>query len=745
MPARIFSSLLIIYIILAGATFDGILNAQRRLQSVVILALVIIVWLWQRRRWRWHPTPLDLPILLWGVAFIGSLVTNAEAWRRISIGLWYIGLYILAWYALHDALANQKLRRTWLIDALLIAGVPVVFVGFAQVQVALMAGLPLPRPVGTLGNANALAALLVLLIPLALGRLFMLRSPLARVLLTVYALALLALLALSFSRGGWLGGAVALGVWIVLRFPLRRLWAALTRARRIVLLLVVGIVVAIGLAVVLRSFSIGGRSLDVRTWIYDTAVQLFSERPVTGSGLFTFGAGLSCLNSLPPLEPHSHAHNVVLNVAAELGIVGLFAFAFTAWRIFRATFRALPKAQDPIAIMGVAAFAGFVAHQLVDLPAMMPALAFAALITLALFMPPSSETTAPQEAPSRSWKPLLAAITSIVLLVSGIWSALSYREYIDALSNGIGRENYREAAARVQTLAAADPSLAVYTQQAGMLLGLAANAGDTSALQPAIEQFQRYTALEPAYASGWANLAALYAAAGETTPAASAMQKAVALAPQSWSLNYRSGVYAEAAGNLEAAAQAYRQAFAYNNTLPLLPEWEQSSIRQSVWRTGNPLAPYPQTILLLEQGEIEAARQAWDQGDYESADFSNVHVVYMLFALADTDTERAQAELQAARRVATENTSRAWVYLGAAFLNPANFDAEVASARRALETSPTATDWELGANISYIQYLTLAIPRQFLPQVGYSEDDLILRYLLDTPEALASIRATIVP
>jgi hypothetical protein len=39
--------------------------------------------------------------------------------------------------------------------------------------------------------------------------------------------------------------------------------------------------------------------------------------------------------------------------------------------------------------------------------------------------------------------------------------------------------------------------------------------------------------------------------------------------------------------------------------------------------------------------------------------------------------------------------------------------------------------------------LTLAIPRQFLPQVGYSEDDLILHYLLDNPEALEQIRAAI--
>ena len=73
----------------------------------------------------------------------------------------------------------------------------------------------------------------------------------------------------------------------------------------------------VALALVAESFGIAGRTLELRTWIYDTAIQLFDERPLTGHGLFTFGAGLSRLNSLPPLEPHSHAHDVILHVAAE--------------------------------------------------------------------------------------------------------------------------------------------------------------------------------------------------------------------------------------------------------------------------------------------------------------------------------------------------------------------------------------------------------------------------------------------
>lgn len=741
MLARFFFSLLVIYTILSGATFDGILNAERRLQSVVILTLVIGVWLWQRRHWRWHLTMLDLPILLWCGAFILSLLANAEAWRRIAIGLWYMGLYILAWYALQDALANRALRCAWMVDALLIAGIPVVFVGFAQVQVALLAGQPLPRPVGTLGNPNTLGALLVVLIPLALGRLFMLRTALLRVLLAMYALALFALLALSFSRGGWLGGAAALSVWVVLRFPLRQFWTSISRTRRVVLAVVLVIILIAGTAVLFRSFSIGGRSLDVRTWIYDTAFQLISEKPLTGSGLFTFGAGLSRLNSLPPLEPHSHAHNLILHVATELGIVGLAALAFTAWQIFRAL--RTPRKRDPLATMGIAAFAGIVAHHMVDVPGMMPALALAALLVLALFITPNEAENTERTVSRYRWQPALLAAASLVLVASGIWSTFSYREYIWAMSDGIARDAYRDAATRVKNLAEGDPALAVYAQQAGMLFGFAAEQGDTDAISAGIDEFRRYTALEPSYSSGWANLAALYSEAGENELAAETMQRAVSLAPESWSLNYRYGVYAEAAGQPEAAQQTYEKAFAYNNTLMFLPEWESSLIRQAVWRSGDPLEAYPQTLRLLEQGDVEGARTAWVQGNYENADFSNVHIIYMWFALADGDTTLAEAQLQAARRAAIDANSRAWVSLGEVYLSSSGFEQAVTAANALRETQLTATDWALGANINYIQYLTLAIPRQFLPQVGYSEDDLILRYLLDNPEALEQIRAAI--
>ncbi|MEP7290964.1 MAG: O-antigen ligase family protein [Chloroflexota bacterium] len=736
---RFLIALLILYSILAGGTFDGILNAQRRTQSVIVLGVVVVTWLairW-RSKFRWHHTPLDLPILLWVAAFAVSLLANAESWRRIAIGLWYVGLYIGVWYVLQDALANHKLRREWLVDALLIAGVPVGFVGFAQVELALTSGLALPRPVGTLGNANALAGFLVLLLPFAAGRLMLARTPLTRMLLAVYSVAILLLLLLSFSRGGWLGAGVALVVWASLRFPLSKWWGKRRRRYKLALVAAGILIAAGGLLVVVQSFGLGGRGLDLRAWIYETALHMIGERPLTGSGLFTFGAGLARLNSLPPFEPHSHAHNILLNVAAELGIVGVLALVLTAWVILRAALR-LRHTPDPIAVMGFAAFAGFAAHQMVDLPAMMPALALFAFIALALFVLPGAEVVR-----SRArWQPALVAALALLLTATGIWSALQYSSLVAALSDGIGRGDYRAAAERIEALSESDPALAIYPQQAGMLLGLAAADGDADAARAAVEQFRRYTRLEPSYASGWANLAAMYFANGDLTPAADAMRKAVDLAPQSGSLVYRYGVYSEAANDALNARAAYTHLLALNPDAPILPDWDQSPLRREVASGDRTLSPYARAILLLESGDLSDARALWSEGGYVG-DYSNVHVVQMIFALADGNHALAEAELQAASRAAADRSARAWVYLGAALLDPANFDAQIASARLALEVAPTAIDWELGQNINYIQYLSLAIPRQFLPQVGYIIDDTALLRLLGSTDGLRALRAAL--
>ena len=225
--------------------------------------------------------------------------------------------------------------------------------------------------------------------------------------------------------------------------------------------------------------------------------------------------------------------------------------------------------------------------------------------------------------------------------------------------------------------------------------------------------------------------------------AADAMGNAAALAPQSWSLVYRYGVYAEAAGESATAQQAYAQAVGANKDIVLLPEWGDSPLRRAIPVETSKLSEFAQAILALEHGDLDTGKQVWESFSGHSADVSSYHVVNLMIALAEGDRERASAELQAAQHSTYDRDTRAWVYFGAALLDEDNFEANMTAAREELDVPAFGADWELGANIAYIQYLQLAIPRQFLPQVGYSEADAVLLHLLGDGEALANLRANL--
>ncbi len=676
MRARLIFLLFMLYTLLFGATYTGVVTASTRILDVVLVGVVAIFWLTQRRQW--HHTPIDAAILLWGAAFALSFVTNLESWRRIAIGLWFMGVYIGAWFFLQDMTANRILRRDWLADALLITGVPVVFVGFAQVELALTRGQPLPRPVGTLGNANTLAAFLVILIPFLLGRLAAARRPVWRVLYGFYTVASLLLLLLSFSRGGWIAGGAEVVVWVHLRYSLPRLWRRLPPIGRIAAALAVIAVLVVGGYVIIESLGLGGRGLELRTFIYNTAIEMFKQRPVTGWGLFTFGAGLSRFNSIPPVEPHSHAHNIILHVAAELGIVGLLALALTVWLILRATRRP----GDALTHMGIAAFVGFSVHLIFDLPAMMPTIALAALIALVLAVP--------AEVPARRpWPRALLIVGGLLLTGFGLWEALHYNTYINVLSTTIADQQYRAGADALQPLINADPSLAIYYQEQGTLYGLAAEAGDSQAAALGITAFQHYAAIDPVYPMGYANIAALYSLSHQPTLAENWMQQAVDHAPESWPLVYKLGQYAEAAGDTAAAQSTYQQAIKLDRDLPLLPDWDASPLRQSLRGADSDRSPLAQTLLLLESGQIDAARQFWQVAPTHTLNLSEAHVMSLLLALAAGDRATAQTELRLAQNAAYDLRTQTWAQIGAVFLNLSpQFDRRIAVAQAALFGGP---------------------------------------------------------
>jgi putative inorganic carbon (HCO3(-)) transporter len=143
----------------------------------------------------------------------------------------------------------------------------------------------------------------------------------------------LAGVAVSFSRGAWLGGIATLLAVAVLSPRSRR--AVVGLVTLIPLALVVGALLGAQpfptLVARLDSLLIGAENpADDRPVIYAQAVHVFLTHPVLGVGPGGFLATNYDSGSLLIRRTYLHGHNVVLTVAAEDGIVGVLALlAFT--------------------------------------------------------------------------------------------------------------------------------------------------------------------------------------------------------------------------------------------------------------------------------------------------------------------------------------------------------------------------------------------------------------------------------
>jgi O-antigen ligase len=258
-------------------------------------------------------------------------------------------------------------------------------------------GSSVGRLQGSFGHPNAYGGYLAVLIPLAVAFATS-RSFSARLRWFGRFALLLAIpaLVLSYSRGAV--GALVAGsiVWLALMQPRRAILAAVVVA-------VAGL--AFAPAAFKDRFSSQETTADVglRSDIWGSAVDIYTEHPVLGVGLNNFGEAYSSLPStlstgaqrrllhraqilVPP-----HAQNLYLNIAAEEGIVGLITFLALAIASLATIYRGC-RVRDPagraICTASGAGIMTLALHSLLDvtLPGPVGLPAFALLAVAAIFV-----------------------------------------------------------------------------------------------------------------------------------------------------------------------------------------------------------------------------------------------------------------------------------------------------------------------------------------------------------------------
>lgn len=407
-PAGVVAGLLW-YAFETGATWRGTMNGPTNTISLYLLAAGAILWLARRtvRGLPWARTALDMALPIWLASFALSSATNTDLLARSLLGLWFAGLYIALWYAFQDLLNTRTLRLETLADCLLVGAIPALVSALQEIG-------RVERVAGSLQNANIFGALLVLVIPLACAR-FLGAAGWWRVPYGLYALVAVATLFFSGSRGAWLGTVFAalVGAWLA--------WGRTRWFRRLMLLGLPGVIAVAVLLLFLRD---DGFRLEM----YQQAFDMLRAQPLFGRGLTTFKFYEPVGDML---RLHTHAHNLILQVAAELGTLGLLALGVTAFGTGRAAWRAWHKvggasSAERITRAGaIAALAGFVAHHMTDFPVLNPAIALALVIVLGMAAAPLDDSR-----PAGSWRGLAVTGLIVVLLVAGFYSASLYPDAV---------------------------------------------------------------------------------------------------------------------------------------------------------------------------------------------------------------------------------------------------------------------------------------------------------------------------
>ena len=446
--------LLVGTILIFGPLATGAVRPGDFLVLQGLMALALVFWagrLWLRPRYR-----MLMPPVAWGVLaglFYAALICSRaelayvarQEWCRLLV---YGGLFFIILNNLYPQKTIRLLVCLLVIVAMAIAayGLFQFFTRSEHVWGFIKPPVFVGRASGTFINPNHLAGFLGMLLPLGLALGLAGRVGFATRIVLVYAsLVLLAGIATSFSRGGWLATGLSLAMLV--------LWLVRGRAYRLpVLLLAVFLVAGAGLFLTKVEFARerlerplaidNPQSALARVWLWQAALAMWRDHPWFGVGPGHFDFRFPAYRPPEIQARPQYVHNDYLNTLADWGIVGSALLAFnvlllaaglrTTWRcVAREQASAEGKQSNRVAVL-LGASAGLLAialHSVTDFNLQLPANALLAVTLVAVIATHSRFATERFWVGSR-WPSRLLATTlilgaAIYLAVAGVHG---YRE-----------------------------------------------------------------------------------------------------------------------------------------------------------------------------------------------------------------------------------------------------------------------------------------------------------------------------
>ena len=441
-------------------------------------------------------------------------------------------------------------------------------------------------PGALLGHPNFLAGYINLVIPLVLVRL--LRTTQKRGKVIGFGVLLLLLIGeyLTYSRAGWLAlvGAIVVTLLFYYAVPLYE-WLKSPRksipwrTSRILVVLLAALVLMIPITIyaIYQTQLAGHGSTSMRLAIWGHSLEQFVSSPLWGNGIRSLAVTLTNLKSAIGVDEISHAHNLLLQISAESGIIGLglvLIVAILIGRAFISAWKQHPAQSRERA--SLAAYAGIgtgiLIHGLADFLFWRATFNIAVLLILALLYytaPPRESITV------KKWIMIPLIAGSVLLFSFGrvitTQEASTYMTAVEAAEIGdwyTARESICKAADATQSATFLGFQCALANAR------LAYESGDTEMLKSALEVQRKTIGTDPYWYVHWANLASYEWQNGEIDLALEHMEKVAEMAPQ------RSILWLNLAWMQERVGKNTEALRNYNRVYCLAPEVKNSLFYQ---------------------------------------------------------------------------------------------------------------------------------------------------------------------
>lgn len=339
------------------------------LASIVSFGLKIML----EEDFKFKYTPINAWVIMFMAVYALAAITSLSMFTSIQIALLVIS-FILFYFVLVNSITTRKQLNVILS---LFVGVAFI-VSLYGIYQYLFAGTfasssfldkemfqdITTRVSGTFDNPNVMGEYLLLAIPIALSYLFTQKGWIKKI-IAIGIIGIMAVcLALTYSRGCYLGLVACVGVFLLLlNF-------------KFILLFLAGIVAipfVLPMSIRNRFMSIGNTedsSTSYRISIWKGAINMIKDywyRPI--------GQGTVAFNSIYPFYSYSgvgaeHTHNLFLQLLIETGIVGFVTFVGLLFKFYQYLLSGLKVCKDKILSVRMIAFVsgmtGFIIQSLFD-------------------------------------------------------------------------------------------------------------------------------------------------------------------------------------------------------------------------------------------------------------------------------------------------------------------------------------------------------------------------------------------